>query len=201
MRALFRASPLALWLVVLGAPACKEQKDETPPPPAALPPPAAPIPSATAPAPEPAPPAAPAPPKLLSAVIVRDEAVAKQLVHGFYSVEDGSWRWTEQSFGVKLAVPPGAAEKGALLRLNFSLPKAAVAQRPSVGVTGKVAESSTSKTFTKVGEQKLELVVPPAALAGESVVADFTVDKPFAPGGGDTRALGVVVVSVELVVK
>jgi hypothetical protein len=143
----------------------------------------------------------PPPPPLVSVVPVGQEAFAGQLLSGFYDVEPGPWRWTKPSFSVRLAVPTGAAEKGGLLRLNFSLPKPLISQRPTTTLKAKFGDAEISKTFKKEGDEGLERALPGSALTAEAVIAEFTVDKPFVPGGADTRTFGVIAVSVELVSK
>ena len=145
--------------------------------------------------------APPAPPPLTSLVKAGDEAVASQLLSGFFEPQVGVWRWTAPSFSVKLAIPAGASQKGALLRFNLSLPPPLVSQHPTTTVKAKVNDVTASKTFSKTGDHELQLELAPAALAGDSIVAEFTVDKPFVPGGTDTRALGVIAKTIELAAK
>jgi hypothetical protein len=140
-------------------------------------------------------------PALASVVPLGTDTYARQLLKGFYDPGPNAWRWTEPSFGVRLAVPAQAAGKGAVLRLNFTLPKALISKNPKVTVTAKVGSAKASKAFTAEGEHLLELAVPAAALEAESIDAEFTVDKPFVPGAGDDRPLGVIAQSVELVTK
>lgn len=185
---------LALLPFVLSPVACNERKSREPIP--ASPPARASAKPETAAALSPSvAPSASAP--LASSLPVADESLAGQLVMGFYAIEQQSWRWTGPEFSVKLAVPPGAKEKGAILRLKFTVPK----QRPTFALTGKVADAKTTKTYSKSGDYVFELEVPAAALTTDSVVAEFGIDKPFTPGGGDVRLLGVVATSVELLPK
>jgi hypothetical protein len=102
---------------------------------------------------------------------------------------------------VKLAVPPGARERGAVLRLSFATPKALIAKNPSVSLKAKVGSATISKAFTGAGDHKLELDVPGTDLAADAVIAECSVAKPFTPGGTDIRVLGVVMTAVELAAK
>jgi hypothetical protein len=188
---------VAQLLVTLAGPACGERNDEpTQPPPAHLPPPSVKV------APRAAE-SAPAEAANTPSNVVRtgDASVAGQLLKGFYAIEAGSWRWTDQAFSVKLAVPPEAAEKGGVLRIDFVLPEALVDQHPNVTLKATVDGSETSKTFSGAGNHRLELELPAAALSGGVVLAEFAVDRPFLPGGLDRRSLGIVARSFELVTK
>jgi hypothetical protein len=193
-RAAFVTTSATFLFIVLAASACRERKDDAAPLPAAQASTPAPPPSPTPPAPP------PAPPSLVAELSMADDTHAHQLVNGFYEKE-GEWRWTNVSFTVKLAVTATAREKGGILRLFFSTPKALLAQNPSVTVKAKVGNSATSKTFTGAGDHKLELEVPTTELASDAVVADFSVAKPYTPGGGDIRVLGVITSAVELATK
>jgi hypothetical protein len=148
-----------------------------------------------------APSAPPAPPPPVSLVRAGDESVAGQLLSGFFDPQVGVWRWTAPSFSAKVGVPAGAAEKGGILKFSLALPPQLVSQRPSTTVKVKVNDATASKTFSKVGDHELQLELAPAALAGDSIIAEFSVDKPFHPGGADTRALGVIAKSIELATK
>ena len=57
-------------------------------------------------------------PHMLSVVQMGDPQAATQLLSGFYAIEAGAWRWTEQKFSVQLGTPFGAAQKGAWLRVR-----------------------------------------------------------------------------------
>jgi hypothetical protein len=130
-----------------------------------------------------------------------DESVASQLLKGFYPIEAGGWRWAAPNFSVELAVPSAAASKGAVLRINFWVGEALIAQHPVMDVRARVGDVAKSTRVSEAGAHTLELELPPAALSGGTVVADFAVDPPFLPGGGDRRSLGVVANSFELLSK
>jgi hypothetical protein len=144
---------------------------------------------------------APAQKALASVVRTGEESVASQLLRGFYQIEAGSWRWTAPNFSVELAVPSAAASKGGVLRMNFSVPEALIAQHQVVDVRARVGDVVTSRKVSGAGAHALELELPPAALSHETVVADFAVDQPFLPSGADRRSLGVVAISFELLSK
>lgn len=191
------AAVAALIPLVASIPACKERKSEQARPAPAHVQTAAPIMTGVA-SPSVPPSASPAP---ASSVPFGDPALAGQLVKGFYSVENQSWRWTADEFSVRLAIPPEAKEKGALLRLKFTVPEPVIKQHPSFTLTGKLGDAQSSKTYSKAGDYLFEMEIPTKALSGDSALTEFTIDKPFKPGGGDIRVLGVVAASVELLGK
>src|ERR1700690_4106305 len=53
-----------------------------------------------------------------------DARTSMQLVHGFYQLENGAWRWTDKTFEVSLRVPPNAAKNGARLMMKVTVPQA-----------------------------------------------------------------------------
>jgi hypothetical protein len=136
-------------------------------------------------------------PQLATTVHVADPRSSAQLVSGFHDVEQGAWRWTAGKFAVVLRTPRGAAEKGAVLRLKFSLPEAVIAKLNAVSLGAAVGESKLApETFTQAGEFTYEREVPPEAMAGESAKVDFYLDKSLPAGAVDLRELGVIVTSV-----
>jgi len=54
------------------------------------------------------------------------------------------------------------------------------------------------ETFTTPGATIYARSLPAAAMAGDQVRADFTLDKWMPPSGQDTRELGIVVTVVAL---
>src|SRR5947207_3354169 len=74
-------------------------------------------------------------PSLASTISVAEPRTAGQLLRGFYGLEQGAWRWTQGKFAVVLRPPREAAQKGATLRLNFSVPEPVLAKLKSVTLT------------------------------------------------------------------
>lgn len=145
---------------------------------------------------------APAPPSPAARVAVADEALASQLVEGFFGIENDSWRWTAKRFVVDVGVPPTANRSGATLRLRFSLPEAIVKANRGATLAARVgATEIPAQKFEKVGTQEFVAEVPAAALPSEHVRVEFRLDKGFVPGGADTRELGIVAYSVALEAK
>src|SRR5579885_136828 len=67
--------------------------------------------------------AAEAGPHIASTVHLGDPKSVPQLIGGFYDIESGAWRWTGKQFTVDLGVPLGAAQKGAALTLDLTVPR------------------------------------------------------------------------------
>jgi hypothetical protein len=141
-------------------------------------------------------------PAMASVIRMNDPQVRGQLVKGFYGVEGGSWRWTAGKFAARLQIPPGAAQSGATLNLNFSLPDAVLQKLGKITITGSInGMSLTSSEFQKSGPTLYTADVAPSLLTGDSVEADFTLDKSIPPGAIDRRELGVIATSVALIPK
>jgi hypothetical protein len=128
---------------------------------------------------------------------VGDPSQAHQLLEGFNEVED-SWRWTKRQFAVVLASPPRAKEAGAKLRLVFTIPNTAAQRYGTQKVSAKVdAIELAPQSFPHEGSFEFTADVPPRAFTGDTVRAEFTLDKSFVPSP-DERELGVIAQSVSL---
>jgi len=139
------------------------------------------------------------PPPLASIVHVADPAAAAQLLKGFHGLEQGSWRWTAGSFAVALRPPARASERGARLTVKLSIPDVVIQRLKTL--TLRAATDGTPlppETYTKPGDHIYTREVPAGVFTGKPVVADFTLDKTFAPGGGDQRELGIIVTTIGL---
>lgn len=142
-----------------------------------------------------------APPEQLSGpasvVHAADPKAAAQLLQGWHGVEQGSWRWTQKQFSVALK-PPGGGQP-ATLQLKFSLPDVLIQRLQSITLSATVNGTPLPpQTYQQAGAQVYTQSVPGAALVGEAVRVDFTLDKALAPSDADHRELGVVVSSVSL---
>jgi hypothetical protein len=139
---------------------------------------------------------------LASVVRMNDPQTNKQLMKGFYGVEGGSWRWTAGKFAVRLQIPPGAAQSGATLNLNLNIPDAVLQKVGKITITGSInGMALKSAEFEKSGAALYSADVAQSLLTGDSVEADFTLDKSIPPGATDRRELGVIATSVALVAK
>ncbi len=132
-------------------------------------------------------------PTLATMVHVADPRVSAQLLSGFYSVEQNSWRWTSGKFAVLLRPPRTAAQKGAVLQFKFSVPDPIIANLKTVTLSASVNGTPlAAETYTQAGEFTYSRDVPAALLGGDAAKVEFALDKTFAPTGVDQRQLGVV---------
>jgi hypothetical protein len=140
-----------------------------------------------------------APPPLASKLVAADPSVAAQFVDGFYGVEDGAWRWTGKTFTVELGVPSGANEVGATLHLDFTLTDAQLREGPAVHFSAKVGDTPiAARTFGQSGNSEFVGDVPNTMLGEPRIRVQFSLDRSYSPGGGDTRELGVIMHSIAL---
>ena len=136
-------------------------------------------------------------PQLASTVHVADPRSSAQLLSGFYDIEQNAWRWTASKFSVVLRVPRGAAQKGALLHLKFSLPDVVIERLKSVGIGASIEGTALKpQTYTSPGELSYDPEVPAAMLARDAVKVEFALDKSLPPGAVDQRELGVIATSI-----
>lgn len=127
-----------------------------------------------------------------------DPAASRQLVSGFYGVENNAWRWTARKFSVALR-PPAGADRGALLTLTFNLPSVIIGQLKPVTLTASVnGRVLKSDVYTAPGQYDFTAPVPPDLLTADSLKVDFALDKALPPSGADRRELGMIVSSVGL---
>lgn len=135
--------------------------------------------------------------ELESMVHVADPRASLQLVRGFHDVEQNAWRWTMAKFSVTLRPPAGAAQKGATLRLNLTVPDPVIQRLKAISLRANVqGVPLEAETYFKPGNYAFTRDVPARALTGDAVTVDFWLDKSLPPGSVDQRELGVVVSSV-----
>ena len=129
----------------------------------------------------------------------------RQLLRGFWGLENRAWRWTAQDFSVALKPPSGAAQKGAALNLFFNIPEAHLSKLKSVALSAEAGtEKLSPETYDTPGPGVYQRDVPSSALTGDVVRIDFHLDKalqPPAEGQGDRRTLGIIANKVELIAK
>jgi hypothetical protein len=135
-------------------------------------------------------------------ITIGDPRAAQQLVSGFHEIEGGAWRWTEKQFVVELGTPAGAAGRGATLEFRFTLPPVIIEKNQSVTLSAAVdGNVLPSETYKQPGDFVYKQDVPESLLGRDAVKVAFEVDKPFSPGAGDQRVLGVIATSVSLIRK
>lgn len=136
---------------------------------------------------------------LANVVRMNDPKTAVQLVRGFYSLEQGAWRWTKGQFSVTLHPPAGSAQNGARLEMKLTVPDAVIervkATTLAATVNGHVLEP---EKFTKGGEFVYKREVPASVLGGDAATFDFQFDKFLAAGQIEERELAAIVSSVAL---
>jgi|HubBroStandDraft_1064217.scaffolds.fasta_scaffold00862_11 hypothetical protein len=133
-------------------------------------------------------------PPLASVVATADPHAGKQLVSGFYGIEQNAWRWTAGRFSVLLRPPRMAAASGAVLQLKFAVPDGVLAKMKSVSLSAYVNGTAlTPETYTQAGQFIYSRDVPSSLLAGDVARVDFSLDKTVPPSAADRRELGVVV--------
>ncbi len=126
-----------------------------------------------------------------SIVRMSDLHTERQLIHGFYDLEAGAWRWTGKEFTVNLKTPDGAAQKGAVLTLQGSVTPDSIQKAP-LGISSSVnGVALPSQTLSKPGEFIYRADVPANALNDPMILADFTLSSTH-QAAGDSRDLGVI---------
>jgi hypothetical protein len=133
------------------------------------------------------------PPRLSPSISTSDQGVAAQLVSGWEKIEYNAWRWTNPRFSAVLRPPPGSSTRGAILQFHFSLPEVEMSRLKELTLSASIQGFRLApETYRAVGEAVYVREIPAAVLSGDSVRVDFTLDKPYIPGNGDPRALGVI---------
>lgn len=128
-----------------------------------------------------------------------DPKQEKQLVSGFYSIEDNAWRWTGKDFTVSLRTPAGSASQGAALDFALSIPQVTIDKLKSVTLSASVNGTALApETYAREGQYDYKRDVASNLLTGASTRVEFHLDKAMPPAGGDARELGVVARSVGL---
>ena len=137
---------------------------------------------------------------MASMVRMGDPQARRQLVSGFYGIEQDAWRWTKKDFSVLLRPPAGATQAGASLLARFSVPDVAIARSKSLTLSASINGQALGapETWEKAGAYAYTRSVPASLLNGDSVKVDFSLDKTMPPAGGDLRELGVIAVSIGL---
>jgi hypothetical protein len=136
---------------------------------------------------------------LVSTVNVNDPAASAQLVRGFYALEAGTWRWTMKNFEVVLKPPTGAAENGARLDFQFTIPDAIITRLGAVTVTAAInGLALRPETYSKPGDYRYVRDVPASALHGDAVAVEFASDKAIPPTPDDAHEFALVAVSMAL---
>jgi hypothetical protein len=139
----------------------------------------------------------------VNVVAMSQPRLQKQLLDGFWEIENHSWRWTKHNFTVLLMPPPGAAQKGATLELDFTLPDVVISRRQSLTLSASIADVALPpETYTAAGRYSYKVDVPPAAFQyGGPVRVAFSTDKYLRAREIEGRELALVAQSVGLTAK
>jgi len=141
-------------------------------------------------------------PRLASVVHVSDPKVEPQLVSGFYSVESNAWRWTAREFTVVLRVPGGAAQRGARLDVDLTVPPVTIEKLKTISLSATAdGHALRPETYTEAGQFHYQRDLDPGMLANSSARLEFKLDKVMPPANGDLRELGIIVASIGLEAK
>jgi hypothetical protein len=141
-------------------------------------------------------------PRMASIVHTGDPKSETQLVSGFYDIEQNSWRWTAPRFSVVLRPPAGAAENGATLNVQLTVPDVMIAKVKTISLSATIGTTPLPpETYTQPGQYTYTRDIAPSLLGSEAVRIDFQTDKSLPPTGADQRELAVIVASVGLDAK
>jgi hypothetical protein len=133
---------------------------------------------------------------IVSTLKMSDPSAKEQLTKGFYGLEANAWRWTAGNFSVTLKTPLGAAQKGATLTLDLTVSDAALKQLHFQTLAASVgATALKSEKYVDAGSHTFTADIPAAALTGDTVTVDFSLDNALPPAV-DKRELGVIVSSI-----
>lgn len=139
---------------------------------------------------------------LTARVRANDASAARQLVAGFYGIEDHAWRWTAGKFAVVLPVGDSARSSGATLNLKLTFPASEMAQLGSTTLSADVnGQALPPETFSKAGDYTYSQDIPSSALPGSTVRVNFALSKSKPPSGQDQRELGTVFHEIRLKTK
>jgi len=145
----------------------------------------------------PVPTRAPADPPLGSVVSMGDARVEHQLLLGLYQIEGGRWRWAGHQFSLVLRSPPGAAERGAELRVELYAAPAVMDRFHEQGMRCRVNDAMLSRErWTTEGNHTYRARV--VQLPDDAALVDCWLDPYLRPARAGDRELGAVVLSVGL---
>lgn len=113
------------------------------------------------------------------------------LAGGWHAMENGSWRWTERTFAVRLSSQPCPAP---ILRFCFILPESLLKAVGPIRLHAVVAGCRLpSCEYSSPGEQVYSQPVASSLQDHEDLLIRFELDKALSPSAADSRELGVQV--------
>ena len=123
----------------------------------------------------------------------------RQLIAGFYQLEQNQWRWAARRFAVVLKPPPGSERTGATLQLTFFIPDAQVEALGPVTLGADVGDISlASEELTKGGSFSYCRNISPSLIGPGLLPVVFHFDKALPPSPTDGRELAAVISEVSL---
>ncbi len=121
-----------------------------------------------------------------------DPWVETDLAGGWHAMENGSWRWTERVFAVRLSNKPSS---GSTLRFRFNLPESLLRAVGPIRLQAEMAGLRLpSREYASSGEQVYAATVQVGSQADDDLLIRFELDKALSPSAADIRELGVQVV-------
>ncbi len=139
---------------------------------------------------------------LAAAVHMGNPRAERQLVSGFYGIENAAWRWTARTFSVALKPPAGAKERGGLLQMRLTVPPVVTESEGAVTLSASVGGTALApETWSKSGDYTYVRDIPVTVLQQDAIQVNFQLDKAMPPTAVDQRELGIVVLSVGLSAK
>ena len=141
------------------------------------------------------PPASGAPKAQYSYAQMNDLRTAPQLGSGWYSVEEGAWRWMAKEAQLSLRTPDNETPQ---FEVRFTLPKGQVSSLGPMKLTIVMNDKTVAEeVYSADGDYTFTKAVPPGTLTKEPVRIILRWNKARAPvPGGDARELAAVVVAV-----
>ncbi len=135
----------------------------------------------------------------VSVLNMNDDTIERQLLSGFYGVENNTWRWVRRDFFVTLGPPPGSAERGAVLEIKFFIPEQQISQLGPVTLTPKIGlRDLPPMTYSTGGSLQYRAELLPVEAETNVIPVDFHFDKAVAPTKTDARELAAVVSSISI---
>src|SRR5262249_55430042 len=109
----------------------------------------------------------------VSVLNVADPEAPRQLVRGFYSLEDDAWRWTRSRFSVALRPPEGSSRSGARLELKGSIPETVIQRLGPISLSATInGQALKPETFSKGGILTYSREAPASALIGVTATVE-----------------------------
>ena len=112
------------------------------------------------------------------------------LGEGWYPLEKGIWRWTEQSFTVNVKLPSIQART---VQFRFHVPAGVLQELGSIRLSAVVADSFLPGVEVKTAGDHIYSQPLPPHLPASGFNVRFLLDKTFRTETGDVRELGIQV--------